>query len=112
MQTFTQLKKNLKKDFTGLKAIKVAVLGDTATQFLIQALAVFLLVKAIPAISKDHANFLQAASIIRAEVPGTKFMIVGGAAILTGIVVGGEGGHVISIVGAVVGLYGLYKYLQ
>lgn len=38
MQNFTQLKKNLKKDFTGLKAIKVAVLGDTATQFLIQAL--------------------------------------------------------------------------
>ena len=38
MQTFTQLKKHLKKDFTGHKAIKVAVLGDTATQFLIQAL--------------------------------------------------------------------------
>ena len=25
----------------------------------------------------DHANFLQAASIVRAEVPGTKFMLVG-----------------------------------
>ncbi|MEO5816489.1 MAG: hypothetical protein ABIT20_14545 [Gemmatimonadaceae bacterium] len=43
---------------------------------------------------------------------GTKLMIVGGAAILTGIVVGGDAGHAISIVGAVVGLYGLYKYLQ
>jgi len=43
---------------------------------------------------------------------GTKFMIVGGAAILTGIVVGGDAGHAISIVGAVVGLYGLYKYLE
>ena len=43
---------------------------------------------------------------------GTKLMIVGGAAILTGIVVGGDGGHAISIVGAVVGLYGLYKYLE
>lgn len=43
---------------------------------------------------------------------GTKLMIVGGAAILTGIVVGGQAGHAISIVGAVVGLYGLYKYLQ
>jgi hypothetical protein len=43
---------------------------------------------------------------------GTKLMIVGGAAILTGIVVGGDPGRAISIVGAVVGLYGLYKYLE
>jgi hypothetical protein len=43
---------------------------------------------------------------------GTKLMIVGGAAILTGIVVGGDAGHAISIVGAVVGLYGLYKFLE
>jgi glycosyltransferase involved in cell wall biosynthesis len=27
--------------------------------------------------AKDHANFLQAASIIKQEVPGTKFMLVG-----------------------------------
>lgn len=38
MKDFSQLKKNLKKDFSKLKAIKVAVLGDTSTQFLIQAL--------------------------------------------------------------------------
>ncbi|MEP7142735.1 MAG: HAD-IIIC family phosphatase [Ferruginibacter sp.] len=38
MQTFTQLKKNLKKDFSNFKVIKIAVLGDTSTQFLIQAL--------------------------------------------------------------------------
>ncbi len=38
MKDFSQLKKNIKKDFSGLKKIKVAVLGDTATQFLIQAL--------------------------------------------------------------------------
>ena len=38
MKDFSQLKKNLKKDFYGLKAIKVAVLGDSATQFLVQAL--------------------------------------------------------------------------
>ncbi len=40
------------------------------------------------------------------------FMIVGGAAVLTGIVVGGNAGYAISIGGAVVGLYGLYQYLQ
>ena len=38
MKTFSELKKNLKNDFSGLKKIKVAVLGDTATQFLVQAL--------------------------------------------------------------------------
>lgn len=38
MKTFQQLKKNLKNDFSALKPVKVAVLGDTATQFLTQAL--------------------------------------------------------------------------
>jgi hypothetical protein len=39
-------------------------------------------------------------------------MIVGGAAILVGAIVGGNAGDVFMIGGAVVGLYGLYKYLQ
>ncbi|HXB45694.1 MAG TPA: HAD-IIIC family phosphatase [Puia sp.] len=38
MKDFSQLKKNLKKDFSKFKKIKLAVLGDTATQFLSQAL--------------------------------------------------------------------------
>ena len=38
LKDFSQLKKNLKKDFTGLKPNKVAILGDTSTQFLMQAL--------------------------------------------------------------------------
>lgn len=38
MKTFQQLKKNLKNDFSLLKTIKLAVLGDTATQFLTQAI--------------------------------------------------------------------------
>ena len=38
MQTFIELKKNLKKDFTNFKKIKIALLSDTATQFLVQAL--------------------------------------------------------------------------
>ena len=43
---------------------------------------------------------------------GTALMIVGGAAVLTGIVIGNGAGYAISVVGAVVGLYGLYQYLQ
>ncbi|RYZ92316.1 MAG: hypothetical protein EOP47_30455 [Sphingobacteriaceae bacterium] len=38
MKVFSQLKKNLKQDFSALKTIKIALLGDTATQFLNQAL--------------------------------------------------------------------------
>ena len=43
---------------------------------------------------------------------GQVLMIVGGAAIITGIVVGSGAGYAISIAGAVIGLYGLYEYLQ
>lgn len=35
---FSQLKKNGKKDFSGLEPVRVALLGDTATQFLVQAI--------------------------------------------------------------------------
>jgi FkbH-like protein len=36
--TFNELKRNLKKDFTGLTQLRVAVLGDSATQLLTQAI--------------------------------------------------------------------------
>ena len=35
---FNQLKKNLKKDFTGLKPVKIALMGDSATQLLALAI--------------------------------------------------------------------------
>lgn len=38
MKTFSELKKNLKKDFSNLKHIKIAILGDSAIQFLNQAI--------------------------------------------------------------------------
>jgi FkbH-like protein len=38
MKSFSQLKKNNKLDFSNLKKIKVAILGDSATQFLNEAL--------------------------------------------------------------------------
>jgi hypothetical protein len=39
-------------------------------------------------------------------------MVVGGAALLTGLIIGDDPGTVIAVGGAVVGLYGLYQYLQ
>lgn len=38
MKSFSELKKNLKKDRSDFKKVKVAILGDTATQFLTQAI--------------------------------------------------------------------------
>ena len=38
MKDFLEIKKNLKKDFSKFKTIKIAILGDTTTQFLIQSL--------------------------------------------------------------------------
>ena len=49
---------------------------------------------------------------VRGHDRGTALMIFGGAAILTGVVIGNGAGYAISVVGAVVGLYGLYQYLQ
>ncbi|MFN8250493.1 MAG: HAD-IIIC family phosphatase [Ferruginibacter sp.] len=37
-KTFQELKRNLKKDFTGLRTVKLALLGDSATQMLVQAI--------------------------------------------------------------------------
>ncbi len=39
-------------------------------------------------------------------------MVVGGAAVLVGLIIGGGAGTAIAIAGAVAGLYGLYQYLQ
>jgi len=46
------------------------------------------------------------------SAPGTALMIVGGAAILVGLVIGKGAGDAIAVGGAVVGLVGLYQYLQ
>jgi hypothetical protein len=58
------------------------------------------------------ANAPAAPAAGRGQDKGTALMIVGGAAILTGIVIGNGAGYAISVGGAVMGLYGLYIYLQ
>ena len=37
-RSFLELKKNLQKDFSQLQSVKVALLGDSSTQFLSQAI--------------------------------------------------------------------------
>jgi hypothetical protein len=43
---------------------------------------------------------------------GGKLMVIGGAAVVTGIIVGGPAGGIITVSGAVVGLYGLWRWLN
>ena len=52
------------------------------------------------------------APAVRHGDQATTLMIVGGAALLAGAVIGGNAGTIIMVGGAVVGLYGLYLYLQ
>jgi len=42
---------------------------------------------------------------------GVGLMILGGAALVTGLIIGDNAGTVIAVGGALVGLYGLYVYL-
>ena len=39
-------------------------------------------------------------------------MVVGGAALIVGAIIGDDPGTIIMVGGAIVGLYGLYQYLQ
>jgi hypothetical protein len=42
---------------------------------------------------------------------GETLMIVGGAALLAGLIIGDDAGTVIAVGGAIIGIYGLYIYL-
>lgn len=53
---------------------------------------------------------LLAARRFNTRAPGATLMIVGGAAIVTGILVGGTGGFILVLGGVGVGAYGFYLY--
>lgn len=44
--------------------------------------------------------------------PNIAMMAVGGAAVVVGLVIGGDGGVIIATTGGVVGLIGLWRYLR
>ena len=64
--------------------------------------------------SRESARALQPnAAATRANLGQARaLMVVGAAALITGAIIGGEPGTIIMVGGAVVGLYGLYQYLQ
>jgi hypothetical protein len=58
---------------------------------------------------EDHAPLTVNASATRmGPREGRFFALVGGAAVITGILIGGDAGTVIAVGGAGLGLYGLY----
>lgn len=44
--------------------------------------------------------------------PNIAMMAVGGAALVVGLIIGGDGGLIIATTGGVIGLVGLYRYLR
>ncbi len=44
--------------------------------------------------------------------PNLALMGVGAAAVVVGLLIGGDGGHAVAVGGAVIGLVGLYRYMR
>lgn len=64
-------------------------------------------------VSREASDELRPAAQRRAGLGRPiALMVVGGAALLTGLIIGDDAGMVIAVGGALVGLVGLYQYLQ
>ena len=61
------------------------------------------------AVTTNHADV---GAAVHHGDQATVLMIVGGATLLAGAVIGGNAGTIIMIGGAAIGIYGLYLYLQ
>ena len=72
------------------------------------------------AIDRPSDAVRRPAAPLAAEMPATSKqlgearteMVVGGAAVVVGALIGGDGGAVLMFGGAVIGLYGLWNYLK
>lgn len=110
-----------------LGVASMAMARPAAAQSISLAPAPAVAAVAAPVAEPATGPSLDAASVAvrHAEVPVTTtmqrragygqpiaLMVVGGAAILTGLIIGDDAGTAIAVGGAVVGLIGLYQYLQ
>src|SRR5713101_690235 len=93
---------------------RLAIAQSNGFQAGIQAAASLRMPSANPAAELRHgANAdLLAPSRFRSRAPGATLMIIGGAAIVAGILVGGSGGTVLILGGVGVGAYGVYLYTR
>lgn len=65
-----------------------------------------------PAVSADAAAPTQTRARRRGVNQDVALMIVGGAAIVAGAIIGDDAGTIFMVTGAIIGLWGLYNYLQ
>ena len=63
-------------------------------------------------IASAHQDAAAAMATRKSMGQPVALMIVGGAALLAGVIIGGDAGTLIAIGGVVAGLIGLYQYLQ
>jgi len=64
-----------------------------------------------PRVSKERTMAPMAEQHVGAG-QNVALMVVGGAALITGLIIGGDGGTLIAVGGAAVGLYGLYNFIK
>lgn len=65
-----------------------------------------------PSVASDSSEASQRRSTSKGMGQAQAMMIVGGAAVVVGIIIGDDVGTLIAVSGAVIGLYGLYQYLK
>ncbi len=64
------------------------------------------------ALTRNRDAGILGARRFSSRAPGAMFMIIGGAAIVTGALVGGSGGTILILGGVGVGAYGVYLYTR
>lgn len=61
---------------------------------------------------ESRATLEQALQQDRGMGRNVALMVVGGAALITGLIIGDDAGAVIAVSGAIIGLYGLYNWVK
>lgn len=121
----------MNRKITSVAAILVLAISSPATMAIAQAPAAapkapatttsFSAKPAGPTVAASKLGVSQAASSAKAPVAydarlgagrNVALMVVGGAALIIGAIIGGPAGALVAVAGAAVGLYGLYYFVQ
>ena len=116
----TQLSPGAPMRMIGLAVLLLAICASPSPaqsgsyQAVAPATAALQLTASVPAVHAPlpaHADLLPARRF-SSRAPGATLMIIGGAAIVAGILVGGSGSAILILGGVGVGAYGLYLYTR
>lgn len=93
--------------------VSAVVAAPTAAESVATAAGPSISASAIAARAEQRENREAAVAMIQSrDRRGTTLMMVGGAAFLAGLLIGDDAGAAVAVGGALVGLYGLYIYMQ